>query len=55
MSPSSQRAWIEIVLQRVLLVAHGGSPSSQRAWIEIKQDYPDKEVLEVALFTEGVD
>ena len=53
-SPSSRRAWIEIITTNkgIALI---GSPSSRRAWIEI---IPRPEVLSlkrVALLAEGVD
>ena len=35
LSPSSRRAWIEIVSAVGSALQFGGSPSSRRAWIEI--------------------
>ena len=55
LSPSSRRAWIEI-LQAVQVLTAQWSPSSRRAWIEM-QKYFWKSILErkVALLAEGVD
>ena len=53
-SPSSRRAWIEIVLA----VGRGHcllSPSSRRAWIEIVPRPPARSGPRVALLAEGVD
>ena len=54
LSPSSRRAWIEIMsiifLKKPLL-----SPSSRRAWIEIGRSFLSTPVCVVALLAEGVD
>mgnify|MGYP001637957623 CR=1 FL=1 len=54
-SPSSQRAWIEI--QKFYEIRHSASvsPSSQRAWIEIQQRKGRNRMGHVALLAEGVD
>ena len=54
LSPSSQRAWIEIA---AMLTIKGilASPSSQRAWIEIEKAKFRFLVAIVALLAEGVD
>ena len=54
LSPSSQRAWIEIPEGRHQ-GQKPGSPSSQRAWIEIIVSVPADETVGVALLAEGVD
>ena len=53
-SPSSRRAWIEI-LQFIVLPCNIESPSSRRAWIEIKRCLQWWAVALVALLAEGVD
>ena len=56
MSPSSQRAWIEILFFAGSILCRGASPSSQRAWIEMRQGLPQlRRVQQVALLAEGVD
>ena len=35
MSPSTRRAWIEILRKLLLHLLFGVSPSTRRAWIEI--------------------
>ena len=54
MSPSSRRAWIEILMDSRSSVVRA-SPSSRRAWIEIAlgDDVDDSDY--VALLAEGVD
>ena len=54
LSPSSQRAWIEISRGRVDLLMLL-SPSSQRAWIEIPPVPAHTPPRWVALLAEGVD
>ena len=53
-SPSSQRAWIEIIYAVEARPA-AGSPSSQRAWIEIAYKLLRQAAKYVALLAEGVD
>ena len=53
-SPSSQRVWIEI-LDKDFIDSEPLSPSSQRVWIEIITSETFVPLVEVALFTEGVD
>ena len=53
-SPSSRRAWIEIIWnlsKREVL----SSPSSRRAWIEIFLHRDFSQLVNVALLAEGVD
>ena len=54
-SPSSQRAWIEMPMNRLKFFQRIRSPSSQRAWIEIMDIKKLAELLGVALLAEGVD
>ena len=54
LSPSSQRAWIEIY-SGTYSAASGKSPSSQRAWIEIFPTIFAGFAGLVALLAEGVD
>ena len=54
MSPSSRRAWIEIISFRVGFGSKW-SPSSRRAWIEITEPLPQQSADLVALLAEGVD
>ena len=54
MSPSSRRAWIEIMLSPMSRAALA-SPSSRRAWIEILVAREVKRAALVALLAEGVD
>ena len=55
LSPSSRRAWIEIV-SPAHMDRGDGSPSSRRAWIEIESDLLFLEPgRQVALLAEGVD
>ena len=54
-SPSSRRAWIEMLLLHVLLWFWLTSPSSRRAWIEITPAVAKKARRGVALLAEGVD
>ena len=53
-SPSSRRAWIEIIV-RVIFALTISSPSSRRAWIEIGHGGQLLAVHPVALLAEGVD
>ena len=53
-SPSSRRAWIEIVPVSILICGIV-SPSSRRAWIEILPSIPFLSLSLVALLAEGVD
>ena len=53
-SPSSRRAWIEILEGGFLHESHW-SPSSRRAWIEIHSPFAARTALRVALLAEGVD
>ena len=53
-SPSSRRAWIEILLLLVILYCVV-SPSSRRAWIEIMSPLSLTGFELVALLAEGVD
>ena len=52
-SPSSRRAWVEIIVYdgEELL---GGSPSSRRAWVEISMPRLSRGSRAVALLAEGV-
>ena len=54
MSPSSRRAWIEI-LRCTAPVLRRRSPSSRRAWIEIQGQPKKRYDPPVALLAEGVD
>ena len=54
-SPSSRRAWIEIVYLVVCAAVADTSPSSRRAWIEILSFNWSAYGLSVALLAEGVD
>ena len=54
-SPSSRRAWIEILSRQQMKGKNPSSPSSRRAWIEIKYDPPTEADADVALLAEGVD
>ena len=54
-SPSSRRAWIEIISTTPLPMQTATSPSSRRAWIEIEPLEPGAGRLWVALLAEGVD
>ena len=54
-SPSTRRAWIEIVCDRREFRPLGWSPSTRRAWIEIKYGIDFKVRRDVALHPEGVD
>ena len=54
MSPSSRRAWIEILVC-VLQLTVQGSPSSRRAWIEMSNVLIVRFCFAVALLAEGVD
>ena len=54
-SPSSRRAWIEIIDKVNRLFYFGQSPSSRRAWIEILLPLRVSVLAVVALLTEGVD
>ena len=53
-SPSSRRAWIEMVARSQPRTAPQ-SPSSRRAWIEIQKVLKNTAMLSVALLAEGVD
>ena len=53
-SPSSRRAWIEI-LRIHYFVSGKPSPSSRRAWIEIGGSPDRADLRRVALLAEGVD
>ena len=54
-SPSSRRAWIEIIVE-LNPVGVDASPSSRRAWIEILKWAVDADIrVTVALLAEGVD
>ena len=53
-SPSSRRAWIEIISQ-IETDINNLSPSSRRAWIEIQTGSWDDTSRQVALLAEGVD
>ena len=53
-SPSTRRAWIEILRSVPLLRPHG-SPSTRRAWIEIRTKPSPRKKCVVALHPEGVD
>ena len=55
LSPSSQRAWIEMTTTPGLCQSLRKSPSSQRAWIEIGLSGVFRQPLHVALLAEGVD
>ena len=54
MSPSSRRAWIEIIKGGTAALRQQ-SPSSRRAWIEMTKHQPDWKSSVVALLAEGVD
>ena len=54
-SPSSQRAWIEMLSRANSSSPRRSSPSSQRAWIEITALPRRAEAACVALLAEGVD
>ena len=54
-SPSSRRAWIEIIASHKPSTSFTQSPSSRRAWIEIHFINNRRRVLWVALLAEGVD
>ena len=54
LSPSSRRAWIEILSAPQLRLA-AWSPSSRRAWIEMTARRPSRVCWQVALLAEGVD
>ena len=54
-SPSSRRAWIEILAGIQSGICSLGSPSSRRAWIEMVRVSGKKSALAVALLAEGVD
>ncbi len=54
LSPSSRRAWIEMLL-RAEEPAVNQSPSSRRAWIEIAPVGKPTKGFQVALLAEGVD
>ena len=53
-SPSSRRAWIEIMKKR-FEEEDKQSPSSRRAWIEISSALCRSPTVLVALLAEGVD
>ena len=55
MSPSSRRAWIEILWDTCVCSPRQTSPSSRRAWIEISTHSSPSAVMFVALLAEGVD
>ncbi len=55
LSPSSRRAWIEILRIEDEKTGEKRSPSSRRAWIEITQLQAHLRWLTVALLAEGVD
>ena len=55
LSPSSRRAWIEILSFVVRSLSFSLSPSSRRAWIEIFDGYMNTLSSIVALLAEGVD
>ena len=55
LSPSSRRAWIEIVQTRTTRMTAARSPSSRRAWIEIPVLFQSGRPPQVALLAEGVD
>ena len=54
-SPSSRRAWIEILYLRCLSRRFKESPSSRRAWIEMAIGSNGNRDTVVALLAEGVD
>ena len=54
-SPSSRRAWIEIIGDYFGLPTQVTSPSSRRAWIEIYSRTGRRQSALVALLAEGVD
>ena len=54
-SPSSRRAWIEILPVCVDVEENKLSPSSRRAWIEIRYVLDRSGIRSVALLAEGVD
>ena len=54
-SPSSRRAWIEILLLATAKLLQLPSPSSRRAWIEIPSSWSPCGGRWVALLAEGVD
>ena len=53
-SPSSRRAWVEIVYRVPPRASASKSPSSRRAWVEISTWRGGRESLHVALLAEGV-
>ena len=55
LSPSSRRAWIEIMLSGGDIDTVIESPSSRRAWIEIRRVWTRATLRIVALLAEGVD
>ena len=55
LSPSSRRAWIEILVTLGAVRAAAKSPSSRRAWIEIDGNEKTTAMGKVALLAEGVD
>ena len=55
MSPSTRRAWIEIILSIITKYNLKGSPSTRRAWIEIQTSMTFRLTPSVALHPEGVD
>ena len=55
MSPSTRRAWIEILWHASHKLIRLSSPSTRRAWIEIDCLALRTDVLKVALHPEGVD
>ena len=54
-SPSSRRAWIEILPPPLWSLSGQTSPSSRRAWIEIRGGLAHIQCRLVALLAEGVD
>ena len=54
-SPSSRRAWIEILTPTLPQSTPKASPSSRRAWIEIPHFGQRMHLCRVALLAEGVD
>ncbi len=55
LSPSSRRAWIEILAARAGVLEPCQSPSSRRAWIEMLSSTSTTSTVLVALLAEGVD